>query len=528
MTDFVIIAICSVIILSCALAVSGVPDTAALVGGVLLGVILAAVCVAHHKMHRRAASRVPEAPPAAPVEAPPAPVPPAVSAPSAKPPTAVPPEHKPQPKQEPVLLFEDSNGNLRRMTPSQIERWQAAGSPPLPPRSEPSSDTHHPQETPTPEPAPQQKQPAVSAPPPSVPVRQTLVDHDSVSSVERRTAVELLHRGGKNLASTLRSTPVFTMPMTVEQTERLERAQREEICIVPDSVSLQCAILSSGKTYSTSLQSCTCEDFAFRKKPCKHMYQLALSIGLCSPRADAYETLFPWLAELRNLPPEPPEAFAARAVPLASRAHPEITWLSDEEYASLTPLQKEQYAFDRWKHRTRTDWDAGVEYERFVGYLCETQGFRVEFNGAKQKVKDQGRDLIVVNRDTKETQIIQCKRYTQSLVHENTVFQLYGSAALYRLDHPGQDVACCLITTSALSSQARRSAKRLSVQYTEHLPLRDYPMIKCNISPANGRIYHMPYDPQYDAVSINPAIGEKYVSTVREAVESGFRRAKKN
>ena len=53
-------------------------------------------------------------------------------------------------------------------------------------------------------------------------------------------------------------------------------------------------------------------------------------------------------------------------------------------------------------------------------------------------------------------------------------------------------------------------------------------MIKCNISPANGRIYHMPYDPRYDAASINPAIGEKYVSTVREAVESGFRRAKKN
>lgn len=523
MTDFVIIAICAVIILSCALAVSGVPDTAALVGGVLLGVILAAVCVAHRRMHRRAASRVPEAPPAAPVEAPPAPVPPAGSVPSFKPPAVVQP--KPQPQQEPILLFEDSNGNLRRMTPSQINRWQAAGSPPLPPKGSAPAIV---QQRAAPDPEPQQKAPAVSPSPPSVPVRQTLVDHDSVSSVERRTAVELLHRGGKNLASTLRSTPVFTMPMTVEQTERLERAQREEICIVPDSASLQCSIQSSGKTYSTSLQSCTCEDFAFRKKPCKHMYQLALSIGLCSPRADAYEILFPWLTELRNLPPEPPETFAARAVPLASRAHPGITWLSDEEYANLTPLQKEQYAFDRWKHRARTDWDAGVEYERFVGYLCETQGFRVEFNGAKQKVKDQGRDLIVVNRDTKETQIIQCKRYTQSLVHENAVFQLYGSAALYRLDHPGQDVACCLITTSALTSQARRSAKRLSVQYTEHLPLRDYPMIKCNISPANGRIYHMPYDPQYDAVSINPAIGEKYVSTVREAVESGFRRAKKN
>lgn len=526
MTDFVVIAICSVIILSCALAVSGVTGTAALVGGVLLGVILTAVCVAHRRMHRRAASRVPKAPQASPVKAPPAPVSSAGSAPSVKPPAAVPPEHRPQPKQEPVLLFEDSNGNLCRMTPSQIERWQAAGSPPLPPRNPAAPGPCQQQEAPAPEPQP--KQPAVSAPPPSVPARRAPIGYDTIPAIERRAAVELLRRGGKNLAFTLRSTPVFTMPMTVEQTERLERAQREEICIVPDSVSLQCSIQSSGKTYTTSLQACTCEDFTFRKKPCKHMYQLALSIGLCSPRADAYETLFPWLAELRNLPPEPPEAFAARAFSFASRANPGSGWLSAGGYASLTPLQKEQYAFDRWKHRARTDWDAGIEYERFVGYLCETRGFRVEFNGAKQKVKDQGRDLIVVNRETKETQIIQCKRYTQSLVHENAVFQLYGSAALYRLDHPGQDVACCLITTSALSSQARRSAKRLSVQYAEHLTLQEYPMIKCNISPANGRIYHMPYDPQYDAVSINPAIGEKYVSTVREAVESGFRRAKKN
>ena len=43
-------------------------------------------------------------------------------------------QQQPQ-KQEPILLFEDRNGNLRRMTPSQIERWQAAGSPALPPRA---------------------------------------------------------------------------------------------------------------------------------------------------------------------------------------------------------------------------------------------------------------------------------------------------------------------------------------------------------------------------------------------------------
>lgn len=45
-----------------------------------------------------------------------------------------PQKQEPQ-KQEPILLFEDRNGNLLRMTPSQIERWQAAGSPALPGRA---------------------------------------------------------------------------------------------------------------------------------------------------------------------------------------------------------------------------------------------------------------------------------------------------------------------------------------------------------------------------------------------------------
>lgn len=36
---------------------------------------------------------------------------------------------------------------------------------------------------------------------------------------------------------------------------------------------------SHGK-YKTSLSSCTCVDFARRKKPCKHMYRLAIELGM--------------------------------------------------------------------------------------------------------------------------------------------------------------------------------------------------------------------------------------------------------
>lgn len=41
----------------------------------------------------------------------------------------------------------------------------------------------------------------------------------------------------------------------------------------------------------------------------------------------------------------------------------------------------------------------------------------------------------------------------------------------------------------------------------------------------NERIYHLPFDQQYDRTKIIPALGECYVRTVSEAESLGFRRA---
>jgi hypothetical protein len=51
-------------------------------------------------------------------------------------------------------------------------------------------------------------------------------------------------------------------------------------------------------------------------------------------------------------------------------------------------------------------------------------------------------------------------------------------------------------------------------------------MVKCNINPGNGeRIYHLPFDQQYDRVIVGDQDGEFYASTVAEAEAAGFRRA---
>ena len=91
--------------------------------------------------------------------------------------------------------------------------------------------------------------------------------------------------------------------------------------------------------------------------------------------------------------------------------------------------------------------------------------------------------------------------------------------------NPSGAVTPVLVVTTDLSDVVRMAANELGVR-VEHIALQsDYPMIKCNINRSTGeRIYHLPFDQQYDRVRI---VGshECYVRTVEEAEKLGFRRA---
>ena len=73
---------------------------------------------------------------------------------------------------------------------------------------------------------------------------------------------------------------------------------------------------------------------------------------------------------------------------------------------------------------------------------------------------------------------------------------------------------------------ARKVADALNIEVWENFDLEEYPIIKCNVAQQTGeKIYHLPLDQQYDNVKIIEANGDRYVSTVKEAEELGFRRA---
>jgi hypothetical protein len=248
-----------------------------------------------------------------------------------------------------------------------------------------------------------------------------------------------------------------------------------------------------------------------------------------------YELHFPWLVELRDLEEE--QTFIAGAEDAAGegaaaaeedggeRADPVRRWLTKEEFEALSTAERNQRALDRYLRSRKTSWQLGRDYERYVGYLREQERCAVTYQGIFKGLEDLGRDVIAERND--EIEVIQCKRWAQhKVIHEKHVFQLFGTVVALRIERPEARVRGTFVTTTSLSERAREFAHQLEIEVQEQFPLADYPRIKCNLARQSGeRIYHLPFDQQYDTTVIEPDRGELYVATVAEAEELGYRRA---
>ena len=245
---------------------------------------------------------------------------------------------------------------------------------------------------------------------------------------------------------------------------------------------------------------------------------------LAEHRLTFLQYIFPWLEEFDDIPP----ADAYRATLLVDNAESGYdhykNWLSPEEYEKLTPAERNQRALDKYIKRPKSNWEAGIEYERYIGYLCEKYGYSVSYVGAVKGLEDMGRDLIA--KKDSATYIIQCKRWAkEKTIHEKHIFQLYGTVVLYEIEHPGEVAQPVFVTTTTISETANLVAKHLGIIICSDKNMDSYPLIKCNIGKDGIKIYHMPFDLQYDTVVISPERGEFYAETVAEAEIRGFRHA---
>lgn len=234
----------------------------------------------------------------------------------------------------------------------------------------------------------------------------------------------------------------------------------------------------------------------------------------------------------------------------------EYDWLSNEEYATLSSRKKSQLALDRYIQSPKSKWQVGRDYELFVGYKYRCDGWKVEQFGVERKLEDMGRDLICrkiihdqtgkfssdLFGDIVEIQVIQCKFWSsEKIIHEKHIAQLFGTTIEYAIslgwpyiDKNGHLTDCIkpvFVTTASLSETARRFAEALSVEIKEDCTFdpsdsKAFPRIKCNLGKDGEKIYHLPFDQQYDVTKIDSANGDEcWAFTVDEAENKGYRRA---
>lgn len=250
-----------------------------------------------------------------------------------------------------------------------------------------------------------------------------------------------------------------------------------------------------------------------------------------------YENLFPWLIDFKG---EDLDELIRQTQERASDKYeesgenddqdPAAQWLTTAE-KELTNSEKFQRALDRYWQSRKTPWQVGRDYERYIGYLHEREGFRVQYYGVEEGLEDLGRDLIC-SKGT-EVRIVQCKHWSSNkTLHEKHVCQVFGTAEAYRKMDKGQldffrdhEVTSWLYVSCAASSTAKEFAEILGVNLIDEFPLLRYPIIKCNVSLHSGeKIYHLPFDQQYDRTLVEYK-DECYVETVAQAEALGFRRA---
>lgn len=255
-----------------------------------------------------------------------------------------------------------------------------------------------------------------------------------------------------------------------------------------------------------------------------------------------YETLFPWINEYvgEDLDDLLENINQSEKYDIGEESDPVLKFIPKAEYDKLPSVERNQKALDRYLSSRKKPFEIGRDYERYIGYLYEIQGYKVEYVGIEKGLEDLGRDLVCIK--DREIEIVQCKCWaSHKTIHEKHINQLYGTVVKYYIEHKQQvdrqktlilfpdlissgQIRATLVTSTKFSETARKFAIALGVKVIEEKPLEKYPLIKCNVSSSGDKIYHLPFDQQYDKTLIKN-IGEFYALTVKQAEDKGFRRA---
>lgn len=176
--------------------------------------------------------------------------------------------------------------------------------------------------------------------------------------------------------------------------------------------------------------------------------------------------------------------------------------------------------------------EAGLIYERYIGYLLESCGYKVYYHGLVSQLThsdDNGVDLIIWRDDPdsrlgfSRLSLVQCKR-SKDKISKKVVNGFQGGlcSSVWSLFREA-DVKNVLYATADCTEPARHQLRDFNIDL-EVRPLNRYDCVKC-FSDDNGRMgFSIPGDPFYDYIVMSGRSRIHYVASVEEAFEQGFRR----
>ncbi len=238
--------------------------------------------------------------------------------------------------------------------------------------------------------------------------------------------------------------------------------------------------------------------------------------------------LFPHLEEYLDI--EDPEEEIITDTTYSEEEKQDLTtsYMPRVEWLKLPTAERNDLALQRYWKRKKRSFEIGKMYERYIGYLFEKSGHNVEYTGIIHGFDDLGRDLVVSKEGSNKVFIIQCKCWAHyKTIHVAFINQLYGTAMQYQIKNKDKEIIPMFYTTISLDDTAREFANYLKIEAKENFAMdNNYPCVKCNISRrTEEKIYHLPFDQQYDKTKIEEERNEVYVATCKEAEDLGFRRA---
>jgi hypothetical protein len=257
-----------------------------------------------------------------------------------------------------------------------------------------------------------------------------------------------------------------------------------------------------------------------KRREAEYNYKVVQSI------IEYYENIAPFLLDFKNeiIDEDETNKDYSREYDEDEKSDQVTKYIAKPEYQKLPETERNQLALDRYWDRWKSKREIGRLYECYVGYLYESKGYEVDYFGNIKGVEDLGRDLIC--KKGNEVIIIQCKKWSKfKQIFEKHIFQFFGTVFQYKQQHLGKTVRGAFYTSTKLSDLARDFAKEFGIELHEDHDLERYPCVKGNIGRDKEKIYHLPFDQQYDTIKIELDRGEEFFMTVKEAEDKDYRRA---